>query len=142
MYGGFEGADTPRASDGGLAASAAELDVKAVLSDGNLLGRMIDTFVHSQLAPEAALAVHPVRLHHLRTAHGRREVDLVAEFPSGRIAGIEAAAAVSRHDACHLAWLRDELGDRLTSGVVLHTGPDTFELGDRLMAAPISMIWA
>lgn len=130
--------------DGGLAASAAGLDAMAVLADGDLMGRLIDTFVHAQIAPEAALAVHPVRLHHLRTAHGRQEVDLVAELPGGRIAGIEvkAAAAVDHRDARHLAWLRDQLGSRFAAGVVLHTGPDTFELGDRIIAAPISTIWA
>jgi predicted AAA+ superfamily ATPase len=130
--------------DGGLAAAAAGFDVQGMLSDSDLLGRMIDTFVHAQIAPEATLAAHPVRLHHVRTAHGRQEVDLVAELPGGKVVGIEvkAASAVTRKDARHLAWLRDQLGDRFAAGVVLHTGPDTFELGDRLLAAPISTIWA
>jgi len=130
--------------DGGLAAAAVGFDVQGMLSDSDLLGRMIDTFVHAQIAPEATLAAHPVRLHHVRTAHGRQEVDLVAELPGGKVVGIEvkAASAVTRKDARHLAWLRDQLGDRFAAGVVLHTGPDTFELGDRLLAAPISTIWA
>ena len=33
-------------------------------------------------------------------------------------------AAVDRHDARHLVWLRDQLGDRFAAGVVLHTGSD------------------
>jgi hypothetical protein len=37
-------------------------------------------------------------------------------------------------------WLRDELGDRFASGVVLHTGPSAFELADRIVAAPISTL--
>jgi hypothetical protein len=28
------------------------------------------------------------------------------------------------------------------AGVVLHTGPRTYALGDRLVAAPISTLWA
>ncbi len=129
--------------DGGLTTAGARINLSTALTDANLLGRLVDTFVHAQLAPEAALAVEPVRLHHLRSANGRQEIDLVAELPGGKVVGIEikAAAAVGRHDARHLAWLRDQLGDRFAAGVVLHTGPDTFELGDRILAAPISVIW-
>ena len=28
------------------------------------------------------------------------------------------------------------------AGVVLHTGPQTYRLGDRIVAAPISSLWA
>jgi len=130
-------------ADAGLAAAAGNFDSGTVLADGDLLGRVIDTFVYAQLAPEAALAVQPIRLHHLRTEHGRQEIDLIAELPGGRVVGIEvkAAAAVARSDARHLSWLRDQLGDRFLAGAVLHTGPDCFELGERIIAAPVSAIW-
>lgn len=66
------------------------------------------------------------------------------EFGGGRVAGIEikAGAAPSRSDARHLEWLREELGDRFVSGVVLHSGPRAFELSDKIFAAPISTLWA
>jgi hypothetical protein len=38
--------------------------------------------------------------------------------------------------------MRDQLGDRFIGGVVLHTGPHAFPLGDRLRALPISTIWS
>ncbi|MBL8944098.1 MAG: hypothetical protein JNK45_13160, partial [Myxococcales bacterium] len=44
--------------------------------------------------------------------------------------------------AKHLAWLRDELGDRFVAGVVLHTGPRAFALGERIIAAPICTLWS
>jgi uncharacterized protein len=44
-------------------------------------------------------------------------------------------------DARHLAWLRDETGDAFAAGIVLHTGPYVFPLGDRLVAAPVSALW-
>ena len=40
-------------------------------------------------------------------------------------------------DARHLIWLRDRLGDRFVAGFVVHTGADSYELGDRLWALPI-----
>jgi hypothetical protein len=55
---------------------------------------------------------------------------------------VKAGAAPTASDARHLAWLRDELGDRFHAGVVLHNGQATFEPGNRLLATPISALWA
>lgn len=130
--------------DPAVITTALRLDSSAVLRDGNLLGRIIDTFVAAQIRPELALAMSRPRWYHLRDKNGRHEIDLVIEFGGGRVAGIEikAAAAPSRSDAKHLEWLRDELGERFIAGVVLHTGPRAFDLADRIIAAPISTIWA
>jgi uncharacterized protein len=115
----------------------------AVLRDGNLLGRMIDTFVAAQIRPELAVAQSRPRWYHLRDKNGRHEIDLVIEFGGGQVAGIEikSTAAPAGNDARHLEWLRDEYGDRFVCGVVLHTGPRAFELADKIVAAPISTLW-
>lgn len=62
----------------------------------------------------------------------------------GRVFGFEvkAGGAPQSRDARHLAWLRDELGERFIGGAVLHTGPHTYPLGDRIVAAPIATVWA
>jgi uncharacterized protein len=129
--------------DPALIATALRLDVEGVLRDGNVLGRIIDTFVVAQLRPEVAVTASRPRLHHLRTEQGRHEIDLLAEFGGQRVIAIEtkAGAAPSMDDAKHLAWLRDELGERFVAGVVLHTGPRLYELNDEIFAAPISVLW-
>ncbi len=126
-----------------IIASVLRLDRPAVLRDGNLLGRMIDTFVAAQIRPELAVAQSRPRWYHLRDKNGRHEIDVVIEYGGGQVAGIEikSTAAPGRDDARHLQWLRDELGNRFVSGVVLHTGPHAFELADRIIAAPISTLW-
>lgn len=105
---------------------------------------MLDTFVVAQLRAEAVVAATRYRLSHLREQNGRREIDLVAELGGGRIAGIEIKAStnVGRSDARHLQWLQETMGDRFAAGVVLHTGRDTFELADRIIATPISALWS
>ncbi|MDN5858650.1 MAG: DUF4143 domain-containing protein, partial [Pseudonocardia sp.] len=130
--------------DPGLVAAALNVDVDDILRDGNLLGRMIETFVVGQLRAELALYDRPPRLHHLRTASGGREVDLVAEIGFQKIVAIEikARSAATREHARHLAWLRDQLGDAFVAGVVLHTGPHVYRLGERITAAPIASIWS
>jgi len=130
--------------DPALLAGAVGVSEDAVLRDGDLLGRTLETFVAAQLRPDTQIARSRARLYHLRQEQGRHEVDLVAEVGAAGVVGVEvkATSAPDTHDARHLAWLRDELGNRFIAGVVLHTGPATFALGDRLTAAPISTLWA
>lgn len=129
--------------DAALLASALRLDSNGVLRDGNLLGRVLDTFVAGQLRPEVALSECTPRLHHLRTEGGTHQIDLVAELGGDRLIAIEVKAdsAPGAEAARHLAWLRDELGERFLAGVLFHTGPRIYRLGERIVAAPISTLW-
>lgn len=129
--------------DPAVPAAALRLDANAVLRDGDLLGRLLDTFVAAQLRAESAASASRPRLYHLREEHGRREVDLLAEVGGRELLAFEvkADAAPSRDSGKHLAWLRDRLGERFLAGVVFHTGPDLLELGERIVAAPIAALW-
>lgn len=129
--------------DAALIATALRLDEQGVLDDGDLLGRVLDTFVAAQLRPELAISASRPRLHHLRTEQGRHEIDLIAELAGQRIIGIEvkANAAPTREDAKHLRWLHNELGERFLAGIVLHTGPRAYELDEKIIAAPIATLW-
>jgi uncharacterized protein len=129
--------------DPALIAAALRIDEQGVMRDGNLLGRVLDTFVAAQLRPELAASSTRPRLHHLRTEQGRHEVDLVAELAGERLIGIEvkAGSMATVDDARHLAWLRDETGQRFVAGVILHTGARIYEVGERIVAAPIASIW-
>ncbi|KAA1380891.1 ATP-binding protein [Aeromicrobium fastidiosum] len=130
-------------SDAALIAGVGGLTAEDVMRDGDILGRVLDNFVYQQIRAECGVMDVPPRLYHLRNQDARREVDMLVELGGGRIVGIEvkATASPSRHDARHLEWLRDELGEAFVAGVVLHTGPRAFSLGDRVTAAPISTLW-
>lgn len=52
------------------------------------------------------------------------------------------ANTVRAHTFTGLRHLRDKLGSRFKSGVVLHTGPDTLPFGDRLAAVPVARLWS
>ncbi len=131
-------------ADPALAATVLGVDADGVLRDGDLLGGILETFVVAQLRPETVIAERRARLFHLREQQGRREVDVVIELAGGRMIGIEvkASAGPTASDARHLAWMRDELGESFITGVVLHTGPRQYALGDRLVALPIAWLWA
>jgi uncharacterized protein len=128
--------------DPAVAMSAARLDRGAVLRDGDLLGRVIDTFVAAQLRVEVSLRPR-ARLFHLRTEAGRQEIDLIVDLGGGRLIAVEikATAAPTTSDARHLAWLRDAIGTGFVGGIVFHTGPAAFPLEERIWALPICTLW-
>lgn len=129
--------------DPALAAAILGLGMEAILFGPDMLGRLLDTFVVAQLRAELAASSTGPRMYHLREEQGRREVDLIIETASGQLIAIEvkAAAMASPSDARHLAWFRDQAGDAFRAGLVLYTGPHTFPLGDRIIAAPVSSLW-
>ncbi|HZR00119.1 MAG TPA: DUF4143 domain-containing protein [Chloroflexota bacterium] len=128
--------------DPALIAPAARVDAAGILRDGDLLGRMLDTFVASQLRPETEVSPARPRLYHVREEHGRYEIDIIGDLGTG-IVGVEvkATAAPSHGDAAHLARVRDAFGTQFLGGAVLHTGPRAFMMSDRIAALPICSIW-
>jgi predicted AAA+ superfamily ATPase len=129
--------------DPSLALAALRIGVPGLMKDGNLLGRIVDTFVVAQLRAQLAGCETQPRLYHLRQEKGQHEIDIIVEYGGRRVFAFEikAGSAPTRDDARHLAWLRTELGDRFIGGAVLHTGPRAFRLGDDIAAVPIAMLW-
>lgn len=58
--------------DAGLMAAILRTDLQAILRDGKLLGRVIDTFVTQQLRGDLEVSPARPRLYHLRDQDGRR----------------------------------------------------------------------
>jgi predicted AAA+ superfamily ATPase len=129
--------------DPSLMGAALGLDVDAVMRDGDLLGRLIDSFVMAQLRLETQLGANPPTLYHLRDRDGRREIDDGAELAAGDVVALEikSTAAPTARDARHIEWLRDALGERFRGGAVLHTGRRPFRLTEHVLALPICSIW-
>jgi hypothetical protein len=131
--------------DTGLAADLCGLGEQtfAPTADGTAAGALFETFVTTEVFKQATWAERSVDLSYFRDRDGA-EVDLIVEDRrSGQLAGIEiklSSTPTVRH-ARHLAMLRDKLGDRFTTGLVIHAGPQTLPLGDRLWAVPVSALW-
>jgi uncharacterized protein len=129
--------------DAGLFVGVLGINERDVLTDGMLMGRVIDTFVTAQLRAEMALRSPRVRVHHLRADDGRRELDLVLEVGHNKVIGIEikSTASPTNDDARHLRWFRDRFGEAVLASVLFHTGPDSFWLTGDVLAAPIASLW-
>jgi predicted AAA+ superfamily ATPase len=120
--------------DTGLAADLCGLGEQtfAPTANGTAAGALFETFVTTEVFKQATWSERSVDLSHFRDRDGA-EVDLIVEDRrSGGLAGIEiklTSTPTSRH-ARHLAMLRDKLGDRFKTGLVIHAGPQTLPLGD------------
>jgi predicted AAA+ superfamily ATPase len=106
-------------------------------------GPLLETFVAGEIGRQLTWSDIDARLHHFRDRSGI-EVDLVLDTPDGRIVAIEvkAAASVNDDDLNALRLLRGRLGDDFIAGIVLHCGKRSDAFGDRLLALPVSALWA
>lgn len=110
--------------------------------DSPWFGPLLESYVVGEVAKQAGWADRPVELAHYRD-RDQREVDLVLERGRDVVAiEVKATATPTPSHARHLAFLRDRVGERFRCGIVLHTGSQRLRLGDRLVALPVSALWA
>ena len=128
-------------TDTGLTAGALRVDAADLLREGDLLGRMIDTYVTAQVRAEIAASDLLPSLFHLRD-RDRHEVDLLLDYGRRGLIGVEikASASPTRADAAQLRWLQQQVPD-LRAGIVLHTGARVYRLHDGIAAVPIAALW-
>ena len=130
--------------DPALAGAALRIDTTAALRQGDIFGRLLESFVVAQIRAEVPVSETRPRLFHVRQQEGRLEVDILVELGGGRLIAIEvkADAAPTASAARHLVTLRERFDQEFVAGIVLHTGPRTFSVSDRIVAAPISTLWS
>ncbi|MCY3951100.1 MAG: ATP-binding protein [bacterium] len=106
-------------------------------------GHLLETFVVGELLKQASWTGDIAGVGHWRT-HDGHEVDLVIEHHDGSVTAFEvkSAARVTTRDLRGLRTLRDALGEGFNSGIVLHTGEFTYRLDDRIIVAPIDLLWS
>ncbi len=134
-------------SDSGLLIAAMNVPLARLKLNGDLYGRVLETFVINQLRCELEALGMRDALSHLRTHKGVHEIDAVIETPEGGIIAIEIKSA-NRHrlgDAKHIEWLAEKVGDRFMLGLVLTTGAHISKIrsdkSDKIWSAPISVLW-
>ncbi len=116
----------------------AQLDPAALSEFGHLL----ETFVVGELYKQASWSDEISAIGHWRT-HDGQEVDLIIEDTAGSITAFEVKAStrIQTRDTRGLRALRNTLADTFNAGFILHTGESTFNLEDKIIAAPIDKLW-
>lgn len=129
--------------DSGLAAGLLGATSSGMGPVSPVAGALLECFVVGELRRQQTWASERASLHHYRDSRGV-EVDAVLEAPDGRVVGVEvkATSTVRASDAAGLNALRERVGDRFVAGYVLHTGPSSVAVGERITAVPMDAIWA
>jgi predicted AAA+ superfamily ATPase len=72
------------------------------------------------------------------------EVDFILENSAGEVIGIEvkSVATVTRRDFVGLERVASAAGAAFKQGIVLYDGHQMLPFGERLLAAPMSVLWA
>jgi predicted AAA+ superfamily ATPase len=111
-----------------------------VARDGTLLGALFESLV--TLSVRVYAAHSEAQVGHLRTARGRREVDLIVERADGSFVAIEVklARSISSHDSKHLTRLKQKLADRVLDQVIITTGPTAHRREDGIAIVPLALL--
>ncbi|MGO4439772.1 ATP-binding protein [Rhizobium sp. RAF56] len=128
--------------DTGLLAALREDETDALRDNRARFGALLESFVVSELLKLASWSDRRLSFSHYRTKDGD-EVDVVVEDRRGRIVGIEvkASATVKTEDFRGLRQLQAAVGDRFVRGLVLHDHDRVTPFGEKLQAAPLSLLW-
>lgn len=129
-------------ADTGLAAHLVGMDGRGLMSNAELWGAFLETFVAMELLKQMTWSKIRPALYHFRTAKGEG-VDLVLEAPSGELVAVEvkATAALGADDFGGLRTLASIAGRRFKRGVLLYLGDQALPFGRNLYAFPISSRW-
>lgn len=126
-------------ADPALAATILGVDADGLMSDAALLGHLMESLITLSIRVYAQAA--GARVHHLRTAGGEHEVDLIVERRDRRVLAIEVKLAPpDDHDVRHLHWLRDQLGDDVVDAVVITTGRYAYRRPDGIAVVPAGLL--
>lgn len=73
-----------------------------------------------------------------------REVDIILEYASGDVVGIEVKMAkmVRGDDLKGLQAMQDIAGKRFRKGIILYMGQQTLPFGPLLTALPLTALWS
>ncbi|MFC0804669.1 MULTISPECIES: ATP-binding protein [Sinorhizobium] len=128
--------------DTGLLASLREEEADVLRENRTRFGALLESFVVSELLKLASWSERRLSFSHYRTKD-KDEVDVVIEDRRGRIVGIEvkASATVKAEDFRGLRQLQEAVGNRFVRGLVLHDHDRVTPFGEKLHAAPLSILW-
>ena len=131
-------------ADTGLMSSVLRWRFDQVCLDGDLNGKLMETFVFNQLAAILDAQQGEYDLYHYRDRE-KREVDFIVENEDGDILGIEvkAGSSVDKSMFKHLVWFKENMArGHSFKGIILYTGEHVLPFGKNLWVVPISHLWS
>jgi len=130
-------------SDTGLMTALLRWDFDQVRFNVEANGKLLETWVFTQLAALLDIQPEPCKLYHYRDRE-QRELDFVVENAQGALLGIEvkAGSAVDSDSFKHLRWFKANMATNTAyTGIVLYTGEHVLSFGEGMWAVPMCGLW-
>lgn len=130
-------------TDTGAMSAILRWKLDTVRLDGDKSGKLLETFVFTQLAAHIDAKEGSYQLYHYRDRE-KREIDFIIETEEGDILGIEvkAGSVVSNDSFKHLKWFKEHITKHNKFiGLVLYTGANVVRFGENMWAVPINILF-
>ncbi len=117
-------------------------DVSRDFDDPTLLGALFESLV--VLNVRVFAQANHFNVSHMRTDHGRHEVDIILQSENGDVTALEVKLSPLVHDkdVGHLLWLKDKLGEKLKEMIVVTTGSSAYRRSDGVAVIPLALLGA
>ena len=131
------------AADTGLIANCLGWGEEDTFLDGDLSGKLIESWVYHEISAIAESSDGRYAISHYRDKD-KREIDFVVTDGRGEMLGLEVKAGgrVCGEDFKHLKWFAMNLAKAPFRGIVLYSGDEVLSFGDDLYAVPLASVGA
>ncbi len=129
-------------NDSGIISGVLRWNLDKVLLDSDMSGKLIETFVYTQLACLVGLD-DEYKIYHYRDSE-KREIDFIIKDQNNNVLGIEvkSGTSVEKKSFKHLEWFHKNIATNCNFiGILLYTGQNVLSFGKNLKALPISVLW-
>ena len=129
-------------TDSGFASALLQLNTNNLSQDGNLYGRVFESFILQELQRQASASQKGYRFFHYRE-NDRFEVDIVIAQGRQKLVGLEmkTSATLNDHDFRGLKRLEQVAGKQFICGAILYQGNNILRFGEKLVAIPAQALW-
>ena len=131
------------ASDAGLVANCLDWNEEETFLDGDLSGKLIESWVYHEISAIAECSKGRYAISHYRDKD-KREIDFIVSDGRENALGIEVKSGgrVGKDDFKHLKWFAANLAKSSFTGIVLYSGDDVLPFGEGFYAVPLAALGA
>lgn len=131
------------ATDAGLIANCLGWSEEEAFLDGDLSGKLIESWVYQELSAIAESSANPYEIRHYRDKD-KREIDFLVSSERGGTLGVEVKSGgrVGKEDFKHLKWFAKNLANGEFTGIVLYSGEHILRFGEGFYAVPLATLGA
>ncbi len=131
-------------TDTAIITSVLNYTMDKVRYDQDISGKLVESFVHHELASLVDYYNGEYSLYHFRDNAGH-EIDFILQNNENNnlyAVEVKAGSNISSNDFKHIKWFKDNIVKNSNfKGIILYTGKHTLSFGENMQAVPMCALW-